>query len=407
MRQRARITVLLLGVFFWLPAGLTPQGQIVMHHKVTSVVASFSHSEILGDKQIRVHFSARIACDSYGTVRYRWFRSDGGRGREEEIRYTAAGKKDVTTSWTRGAAHPGETVWEAVEITFPNKRESNKASYTIPDTAFKVLAVSNRVTPNAWAGACPKTFQVSSEIQANGRGTAKYRWVRSDGGATPPVDLVFEGPGTKTVTTSWTLSNTDFQAKRRWITAEVVYPNHILPQPDEALSTGFRPYAASFDLQCTDIQRNPRQPIRFSVGLSGMGIEPNYQCTHFDFPPTARWIKGQVTVRNLSAYPLECVGHYLDPGNNKLRVVVLYPMNPEALTSAPTWPYIPGGDRYWGWLTLAVPQVLPGNGQFTISLARCYGIFEKHPMLYVGAVYEDDASGRKIVSNLVKWEFKW
>jgi hypothetical protein len=50
---------------------------------------------------------------------------------------------------------------------------------------------------------------------------------------------------------------------------------------------------------------------------------------------------------------------------------------------------------------------LAPNAEFVADLQNCYLCFDKHPIIYVGAIYTDKATGRQIASNLAKWEEHW
>ncbi len=409
MTKRACVSVRLFGLMLLLfPNGLVPQGQIIPHNKVLGVVASFSHSEFVGTDKIRLDFRARITVNADGRVRYRWVRSDGGMGSPEEINFTAAGSMVVNTSWTMGVAHSGDTVWEAVRILYPNELESNKARCTVPATDFKIVGVLNSVSPNSWKGPCPATVQATSQIVATGKGTAQYRWIRSDGGKTQPRDLVFEGPGTKTVTTSWKLSNLQADvSERRWIAVEVLYPNHILPSTMGSLNLATAPIpgVAAFDLLCTEIARNPNAPIRLEVSLSGMGVDLGYDCFTPSYRTLQNWHKGKVTVRNLSPNPIKLREQMENYVQTKMDFLLLFPRNKEALKTQPSWPYV-YNDPHWASLPLRYPDMLAGHGQFEDAIGYCLEVYDKHPVIYVGAIYRDEPSDNRIISNLAKWETK-
>ncbi len=410
MSKRICVSVWLSGfILLLLPNGLAPQGQIVPHNKVTSVIASFANSEFVGNDKIRLNFRARINANAAGRVRYRWIRSDGGAGDAQEINFTAAGAMVVTTSWTMGGAHSGDSVWEAVQIQYPNSLESNKARCLVPALDFKIIGLLNSVTPNSWKGPCPATFQASSQITAVGKGTAQYRWVRSDGGKTRPQDLVFDGPGTKTVMTSWKLSNLRAdEGQRRWIAVEILYPNHILPSSmgSLTLATAPIPGVAVFDLVCTEIARNPNVPIKLEVSLSGMGLDLRYNCEMPSFhSKIGKWFKGKITVRNLSPNPIKLSEQMPNYVMTKMDVLVMFPRNKEALKTKPSWPYV-YNDPNWGSYPLWYPDTLAGHGQFDTALGICFDVYDDHPIVYVGAIYRDEPTDDRIVSNLVKWETK-
>ena len=42
--------------------------------------------------------------------------------------------------------------------------------------------------------------------------------------------------------------------------------------------------------------------------------------------------------------------------------------------------------------------------QFQSVLTKCYPVFDKHPIIYVGAIFTDKVTGERTASNLVKYE---
>jgi hypothetical protein len=171
---------------------------------VTSVTASVFQSSFIGGCPKTFHFSAVITVNGPGTVTYRWERSDGGSADTQSITFAAAGSQTVTDSWRLWASYSG---WERVHILTPNDSLSNQANFTLTcEEEFAVTSVTASVTPESFTGACSKTFNFSAVITVNGPGTVKYRWERSDGASGPPQSITFTAAGSKTVTTSWTLT---------------------------------------------------------------------------------------------------------------------------------------------------------------------------------------------------------
>jgi len=74
-----------------------------------------------------------------------------------------------------------------------------------PAPAFAVSGVSFAVNPPVWVGPCPKTFTFTAGITVTAAGTVTYKWTRSDGALAPMQTLVFAGPGTQYVTSTWSI----------------------------------------------------------------------------------------------------------------------------------------------------------------------------------------------------------
>lgn len=69
---------------------------------------------------------------------------------------------------------------------------------------FSVVATKLRAEPSEYKGKCPFTIKLTGTISVVGGrgGTVKYKFVRNDGGQTLPQELVFDGPGSKEVSTT-------------------------------------------------------------------------------------------------------------------------------------------------------------------------------------------------------------
>ncbi len=92
-----------------------------------------------------------------------------------------------------------------------------------PTPPFTVSDVQASVAPTSFTGACAKQFDFTGQITANGVGTVTYRWERSDGVNGPDETVDFDGPGTKAVNTSWSLSTSG----THWQQLHVLAPNDV------------------------------------------------------------------------------------------------------------------------------------------------------------------------------------
>ncbi len=76
--------------------------------------------------------------------------------------------------------------------------------------------------------ACPVTVHFKGYIRANGRGTVKYTFIRSDGATGPALTLEFREAGIQWVSTTWTLGDRNLLAKYRgWQAIKVLSPNTL------------------------------------------------------------------------------------------------------------------------------------------------------------------------------------
>src|SRR5213594_3082484 len=88
---------------------------------------------------------------------------------------------------------------------------------------FKVTGASLRANPGAYIGHCPVHVEFFGSITAEGGGTVKYTFTRSDGAKGPVETLTFSSSGTKKVRTDWQLGG-DFSG---WEAIKILSPNQI------------------------------------------------------------------------------------------------------------------------------------------------------------------------------------
>ena len=96
---------------------------------------------------------------------------------------------------------------------------------TLTPAPFAVTHVSGSVDHASVvinSGTCNNTFNFSADITSSASGTVTYHWVRSDGGTGSSGNLTFTGPGTKTITYSWQLTET----YTGWSAVYIDTPNH-------------------------------------------------------------------------------------------------------------------------------------------------------------------------------------
>jgi hypothetical protein len=84
-----------------------------------------------GECPARITFNGTIALNHPGTVRYRFIRSDGGRGHFVTLKFVAGGQENVTATWRLGGAGRHYAGWEAIQIVYPNGMISNRAHFEI------------------------------------------------------------------------------------------------------------------------------------------------------------------------------------------------------------------------------------------------------------------------------------
>jgi hypothetical protein len=96
------------------------------------------------------------------------------------------------------------------------------------DAAFRVTYAAIEATPVAYSGACPATINFNGKIETNGAGLVQYRFIRSDGGTGPIVDLYFDRAEVKYVNTTWTLGDACLLPYYEgWVAIQIISPNPL------------------------------------------------------------------------------------------------------------------------------------------------------------------------------------
>ena len=206
---------------------------------------------------------------------------------------TSTGSSTTTTSAgssTTTTTGPSTTTTSAISSTTTTTSTSSSTT-TITSTsttttsapAFAVTAAVARVSPSAYSGGCPGTFNFSADITANGAGSVSYRWERSDEVTGTTQTLSFNGAGTQpAAAASWQLSaNGSF-----WERLHVLTPNDLLSNQ------------ATFTNSCT-----PQSDLVFSFSPSPAPPDPspNTSCSGGS-QPFKTW-HYRITIQNASNVP--------------------------------------------------------------------------------------------------------
>ena len=140
---------------------------------------------------------------------------------------------------------------------------------TIVAPAYARQQVTARLVadPVSYTGPCPTTIQVKGTITATEAGRVQYKFIRGDGASAPVVTLNFDRPGTKEVTTTWTLGRNYVG----WEAIKVIYPMDVESNK------------ANFRIQCGPAQRIVARLTANPVSYAG-------KC------PTTITFKGSITV---------------------------------------------------------------------------------------------------------------
>jgi hypothetical protein len=77
-----------------------------------------------------ITFNGWIAMNRPGSIRYRFVRSDGGKGPFVWLKFEQGGQQNVSTTWRLGGARlRNYRGWEAIQIVYPRGMVSNHANF--------------------------------------------------------------------------------------------------------------------------------------------------------------------------------------------------------------------------------------------------------------------------------------
>ena len=131
--------------------------------------------------------------------------------------------------------------------------------------SFKVTEVVLKADNANLTGKCPLSVKFNGYITANGTGTVKYTFTRSDGAISPVYKLNFKAAGTQAVTTDWTLGDaTVLPRYGGWQAIKILSPNEI----ESSRKTG------SFVINCVGSSTPPvpSNSARFRVTINGFKV---------------------------------------------------------------------------------------------------------------------------------------
>lgn len=81
--------------------------------------------------------------------------------------------------------------------------------------------------PASYSGKCPADIHFNGSITAKKAGKVQYKFLRSDGAFATIHTLNFEAPGTKNVSTTWTLGGAALPTYTGWEAIQIVYPTNV------------------------------------------------------------------------------------------------------------------------------------------------------------------------------------
>ncbi len=81
--------------------------------------------------------------------------------------------------------------------------------------------------PVTYTGPCPAVITFKGKITVTKACKLQYKFIRSDGALAPVQTLEFTGPGSKDVSTTWTLGGPGLPSYSGWEAIKVIYPQNV------------------------------------------------------------------------------------------------------------------------------------------------------------------------------------
>ena len=126
---------------------------------------------------------------------------------------------------------PGPELDERVVPSGPPTEVDSSADVSIsvnPTPAvFRIVEMFARADPFDYSGPCPVMITFSGRVSvAGGGGTVSYKWIRNDGASAPVETLIFDGPGSQDVSTTWYIGGAGMDYSG-WQALEVFDPQSV------------------------------------------------------------------------------------------------------------------------------------------------------------------------------------
>jgi hypothetical protein len=82
-------------------------------------------------------------------------------------------------------------------------------------------------SPLSHTDKCPAVIKFTGMISVTAPTTVQYKFIRSDGASAPVQTLVFDKPGKKPVTTTWTLGGPELPTYEGWEAIKIISPRQV------------------------------------------------------------------------------------------------------------------------------------------------------------------------------------
>lgn len=116
-------------------------------------------------------------------------------------------------------------------------------------SAAPEITASLSASPTSYSGKCPAVITFNGTITASAPVRVQYKFIRSDNANAPIKTLVFDKPGRKAVSTTWTLGGPGLPVYEGWQAIQIVYPQQITSNK------------AAFKVQCAGDQAGKKPDL--------------------------------------------------------------------------------------------------------------------------------------------------
>jgi hypothetical protein len=141
-----------------------------------------------------------------------------------------------------GASPTGPSAPVSASPASPPSASSGSVATPSPagSPTFHVVGLRLGATPAHHIGACPVKITFTATVDATGgEGTVSYRWLSSDGDASPTKTLHFDRPGTITQESDWTVNPTSMPTHAGWSSIELIDTPSSLPDGETSARADF------------------------------------------------------------------------------------------------------------------------------------------------------------------------
>ena len=224
---------------------------------ITSATARLDPSSYSGPCPGTVKFVGEITSSGPGSFTVVWVRGGAANQVSPATGITFARAETKTVSWDSQVTATGQYPVR-LDVFNPDQSTAARADAGTLSVncraGFAVTAVVATTNRSTYTGPCPNTLTGGAKMTANGPGTVKYRWERSDGTQSDLRTLAFEAAGEKSVTNyDWRISSSGSY----WMRVHILEPNDLSSNKGEAVFT----CASAF--RVTNVRGEHRSPHLF------------------------------------------------------------------------------------------------------------------------------------------------